>query len=112
MVIKTQNGFNSQQFYFDYKSKTIRSMRTKSYSWEIQNAGRSTNMRAYTTNSGWFQIFKWNAEKGAFYNVYNNKQLDVAGGRDEEGNNVQIYKANDSPAQKWKLTYVKDSKAI
>jgi hypothetical protein len=44
--------------------------------------------------------------------VYNKKVLDVAGGRDEEGNNVQIYKPNGTSAQKWKLTYVKDAKAI
>lgn len=41
--------------------------------------------------------------------MYTNKVLDVAGGKDEEGNNVQIYKPNGSPAQKWRLVYI-DSK--
>jgi len=33
MVIKTPNGRKSQQWYFDQKTKTIKSMRTKSKSW-------------------------------------------------------------------------------
>jgi len=54
MVIKTQNGFTSQQWFFDHKTKTIKSWKNKGWSWDIQNAGRSSNMQAYNTNSGWF----------------------------------------------------------
>ena len=54
MLIKTRNGLPSQSWFFDQKTRTIKSTRTKSYSWDIQNAGRSSNMQAYNTNSGWF----------------------------------------------------------
>jgi hypothetical protein len=43
-------------------------------------------------------------------NVKNDKVLDVAGGRDQEGNNVQAWKKNGSPAQKWSIIYADESK--
>jgi hypothetical protein len=69
-------------------------------------------MQVYTPNSGWFQLFKWDKESGTFYNVKNNKVLDVAGGRDKEANNVQVWKKNGSKAQSWRLVYVKDAEKI
>jgi hypothetical protein len=68
-------------------------------------------MQAYNTNSGWFQLFKWDG-KDNFYNVQNKKVLDVAGGKDEEATNVQVWKKNNSKAQSWRLTYTKDAKKI
>jgi hypothetical protein len=50
-------------------------------------------------------MFKWIEGEGAFENIQNGKRLDVSGGRDEEGRNVQVYKKNGTPAQKWKLVY-------
>ena len=44
MLIKTRNGLPSQSWFFDQKTRTIKSTRTKSYSWDIQNAGRSSNL--------------------------------------------------------------------
>jgi hypothetical protein len=44
LAIKTFNGRNSQKWYFDYASRTIKSVQTRGWSWDIQNAGRSTNM--------------------------------------------------------------------
>jgi hypothetical protein len=35
MLIKTRNGLPSQEFFFDYKTRTIKSQRTKSYAWAI-----------------------------------------------------------------------------
>jgi len=54
MVIKTRNGLKSQEWTFNYNTRTIRSARTPSYSWDIQNSGRTPNMQVYSTNSGWF----------------------------------------------------------
>jgi hypothetical protein len=34
------------------------------------------------------------------------KVIDVQGGRDVEGNKVQVYKRNGSKAQKWSILYV------
>jgi len=42
--------------------------------------------------------------------VKNNKVLDVAGGRDVEPTNVQVWKKNGSKAQSWKVTYTSDLK--
>lgn len=44
MVIKRRNGFDSQKWFFDQKTRTIKSVRTPSKSWDIQNAGKNVNM--------------------------------------------------------------------
>lgn len=49
-VIKTPNGFDSQVFFFDYKTRTIKSQKTKTLSLDI----RSTTLYAYATNSAWY----------------------------------------------------------
>jgi hypothetical protein len=43
-----------QTFRFDIKSKTIKSQYYKQYSLDIQNNGRSSNLRITTTNSRWW----------------------------------------------------------
>lgn len=88
MLIKTRNGLPSQTWFFDQKSRTIKSQRTKSYSWTIQGRGGSSNIAASGTNSEWYQLFKWDEGEGSFYNVKNKKVLDVSGGKDEEARNV------------------------
>ena len=54
LVIKTRNGFKSQIFYFDQRTRTIKSQQNKGWSFDIQNSGRSHNMQMWNTNSGWF----------------------------------------------------------
>jgi len=53
MVIKTSNGNKGQVWYFDQKSKTIKT-RLNNQSWDITSSGRSTNMQIWSTNSGWW----------------------------------------------------------
>ena len=53
MVIKTPNGRNTQQWFFDQKTWTIKTMLNKQ-SWDIQNSGRTQNMQVYSTNSNWW----------------------------------------------------------
>jgi hypothetical protein len=67
MVIKTRNGMLEQEWNFEYKTRTIRNGKNN-MSWDIQNAGRSSNMQVYNPNSGWFQLFKWD-NKDSFFNV-------------------------------------------
>jgi len=43
MVIKTQNGRNTQVWWFDQRSLTIKT-KLNNQSWDIQNSGRTTNM--------------------------------------------------------------------
>jgi hypothetical protein len=50
-------------------------------------------------------MFRWNEKESTFENIQDGRRLDVQGGRDREGNNVQIWKKNNSAAQKWKLVY-------
>lgn len=54
IVIKSPNGGQTQVWFFDGKSRTIKNNRFKSKSFDIQNAGRSHNLQAWATNSGWF----------------------------------------------------------
>jgi hypothetical protein len=61
-------------------------------------------MQIWSTNSGWFQIFKYG--KSQFTNWSNNKVLDVRGGKDAEGNPVQVWTNNGTAAQRWKVVYL------
>jgi hypothetical protein len=106
MVIKTRNGRKTQMWWFDQKSMTIKNVQHKGWSWDIRGHGRQTNMQAWNTNSGWHQIFRYVANESAFENYTNKKRLDVSGGKDEEGRNVQVHGRNNTPAQKWKVVYV------
>jgi hypothetical protein len=53
MVIKTQNGRNTQIWYFHQYSKTIRT-KLNNQSFDIQNSGKTGNMQIWSTNSGWW----------------------------------------------------------
>jgi hypothetical protein len=104
IVIKTPNGFNTQQWYFDQKTRTIKSVGNAGKSWDIKNAGKSNNLQVWNTNSGWFQFFKYEVEN--FVNIHSGKVLDVAGGKDAEGQNVIVWKRHNGNNQKWTITYV------
>jgi hypothetical protein len=55
LVIKRYaKGRTAQQFFFDMRSKTIKSQQWKNRSMEIQSNGRSSNLRMTTTNSRWW----------------------------------------------------------
>jgi len=83
LVIKTPNGYATQRWYFDQRTKTIKSVAKANTSWDIQSAGRSTNLQVWSTNSGWWQFFKF--ESNNFVNLQSGKVLDVSGGKDAEG---------------------------
>ena len=53
MVIKSPNGRKTQKWYFHQQSLTIRT-RYNNQSWDIKNAGKTTDMQIWSTNSGWF----------------------------------------------------------
>ena len=65
MVIKTPNGRKTQVWYFHQQSLTIRT-RYNNQSWDIKSAGRTNDMQIWSTNSGWFQVFKY--ENNQFIN--------------------------------------------
>jgi hypothetical protein len=99
LVIKTPNGYDTQKFYFDQRTKTIKSVGKSNSSWDIQSAGKSANMQVWSTNSGWFQIFKYQGEN--FVNVQSGKVLDVAGSKDEEAANVIVHGRHNGVNQRW-----------
>jgi len=102
MVIKTPNGRNTQTWYFHQQSLTIRT-RLNNQSWDIKNAGRTRDMQIWSTNSGWFQIFRYVDEH--FLNIQNGKALDVNGGRDEEARPVIVWNRHNGANQRWKVVY-------
>jgi len=53
MVIKTPNGRKTQVWYFDQKSRTIKT-RNNNQSFDIQSSGKTNNMQVWSTNSGWW----------------------------------------------------------
>jgi len=61
-------------------------------------------MQIWSTNSGWFQVFKYENEQ--FINWQNSKVLDVNGGKDEEGRKVGVWTNNRGNHQKWTVVYL------
>lgn len=107
MVIKTRNGFDSQQWYFDYASRTIKNMKTKSHSINIQNNGKGTNMEIRNTNSASYQMFKFD---GAYLiSIKDNNVIQVPGDKDEEGQSVTIGAKTKSVGQRWKIVFVDEA---
>ena len=49
MVIKTKNGRNTQEWWFDQASLTIKT-RLNNQSFDIQNSGKTNNMQIWSTN--------------------------------------------------------------
>jgi len=54
VVVKTPNEFDSQVWYFDQSTKTIRNTLQKNKSLDIQNSGNTNNLQIWSTNGGWY----------------------------------------------------------
>jgi hypothetical protein len=107
MVIKTRNGRKTQQWYFHQQSLTIKT-RYNNQSWDIRSSGKTNDMQVWSTNSGWFQIFRYTGEN--FQNIQNNKVLDVSGRRDAEGQKVIVWKRHNGWNQRWRIVYMDKSR--
>jgi hypothetical protein len=103
MVIKTPNGRKTQIWYFHQQSLTIRT-RYNNQSWDIKSAGKTNDMQIWSTNSGWFQVFKY--ENSQFINWQSSKVLDVKGGKDVEGQPVGVWSNNRGKHQQWQVIYL------
>jgi hypothetical protein len=102
LVIKTPNGRDSQVWYFDYKSSTIKS-KTNNQSIDMRN----NYLYIYGTNSQWYQV--WRYEKEQFINQ-NGKAMEAYQAKDEEGQYLHASNRQNSAHQKWKVVYL-DKKA-
>lgn len=107
LVIKTLTYSETQVFWFDQKTKTIRSKGRAGTSWDIARAGKTTNMQVWKTNGRWFQIFKY--ETDYFVNVKSKQVLEVSDGLDVEGQKVVVGDKAYTIAQKWSVIYVEDA---
>jgi hypothetical protein len=65
-------------------------------------------MQVWNTNSGWFQIFRYEGEH--IINIKNKKAFDVTGGKDEEARNVIVWKKHGGANQRWSIIYEDDWK--
>jgi hypothetical protein len=65
-------------------------------------------MQVWNTNSGWFQLFKFEDEH--IINIKNKKAFDVTGGKDEEARNVIVWKKHNGANQRWSIVYEEDWK--
>jgi hypothetical protein len=54
IVIKTQNGRNTQKWFFDQNTRTIKSRSSTGKSFDIETSGKGSNMQIYNTNSNWW----------------------------------------------------------
>jgi hypothetical protein len=54
IVVKTANEYDSQVWWFDQDSKTIRNNMFKDKSLDIQSSGSSNNLQLWATNGKWF----------------------------------------------------------
>jgi len=97
LVIKTRNGRKTQEWWFDQKTYTIKT-KLNNQSWDIHNSGKSNHMQIWTTNSQWFQIFRYQSEH--FINE-KGKALDVSGGKDVEGQAVWVWGKHGGKNQRW-----------
>jgi hypothetical protein len=109
MVIKIRNGRRTQKWYFHQQSLTIKT-RLNNQSWDIKSAGRTNEMQVWSTNSGWFQIFKYRGQQ--FINIQNNKALDVYQNKDTEGQKVIVWKRHNGWNQRWRIVYVDKAKKV
>lgn len=107
IVIRRESKKDTQVWYFDQKSKTIKSQKNNE-SFDIQNAGKSNNMQIWRTNGNWFQQFRLIGM--TIMNVKNGKVLDVAANRDADGQNVLAYARHDGLNQRWKIVYLDEIK--
>jgi hypothetical protein len=109
MVIKTPNGRNTQVWWFDQASLTIKT-KLNNQSFDIQNSGKTNNMQVWSTNSNWWQFFQYKDEQ--FVNYVNKKVLDVSGGKDTEGQPVIVWSAHKGANQRWNVVYLDKAKKV
>lgn len=109
-VLRTANGFASQKFYFDQKSRTVMNSAHKGKSVEILSQGTANTLAVGKTVGKWWQNFKY--KSGKFVNDKASKVVEVQGNKDAEEALVQVWKSTNTAGQTWKLLYIEELKPI
>jgi len=107
LVLSRKTNSSSMQFFFDQKSRTIKSWSNKERSIDIQSSGASSNLQIWNTNSQWWQTFRFLGE-----NLVSSRGrvVDVAGGVDNENSNIIVASKNNKMSQRWTIIYVDEDK--
>jgi hypothetical protein len=107
LVLSRKTNSSSMQFFFDQKSRTIKSWSNKERSIDIQSSGASSNLQIWNTNSQWWQTFRFLGE-----NLVSSRGrvVDVAGGVDNENSNIIVASKNNKMSQRWTIVYVDEDK--
>lgn len=105
MIIQTRSGTenDAQVFFFDEVSKTIKS-RKYNRSVEISQSGHGFHLQVWTTNSAWYQTFKYDGQN--IKNPQNGKVFDVFTEKDAENQRVIVWKEHDKLNQHWTIEYL------
>lgn len=101
------NGTNAQKWELQYADSSLYRIRSVNSGLYLGVAGLSSgsNVAQYKSSDELSQYWYFVAD-GDGYRVFNaasGHRLDVYGGKSTNGANVQLYKANNSNAQKWML---------
>lgn len=79
LKIKVRNGMTNQKWWFDQKTKTVRSRQIPSQAWNILGNGGQKNLSITTANTNyWWQSFKY--ENNRVINLKNTLNFSVDGG--------------------------------
>jgi len=102
-VLKTPNGYDSQNWFFDWKTRTIKSQKTKTSSLDA----RTTWMYVYGSTSAKYQIFKYEKEGSFLRNHFDKRVLTVRDDKDVEGQYTQpLAQSGNKQGQRWKIVYL------
>lgn len=104
VVIKTPNEYDSQKWWFDWKTKTVKNRLYKHKSLDISGGGATEDMQIWNTNGHWFQLFKY--QQNYIFNVRDQRCLTVSQSTDQEGQDVVLQKKIFQLSQKWNIVYV------
>lgn len=103
--INAPNGSQSQVWFFDGKTKTIKNNRFKNKSLNIHNPNsKMPSIMAWATSSTWTQMFRYEGQH--LLNLKNGKAIDVQGGQDKEQQKTVLWKKHGGANQKWKILYL------
>jgi hypothetical protein len=104
VIITDVNANNKDQvFVFDSQTGSIQPKRDGSVAMEIGEEGRNRYARFAKEKDIWYQHFQI---KGEYLMNERGLVLDVAGGRDQNNQNVLVWKKHKGLNQKWKIDYV------
>jgi hypothetical protein len=107
LVLSRKTNSSSMQFFFDQKSRTIKSWSNKERSIDIQSSGASSNLQIWNTNSQWWQTFRFLGETLV---SSRGRVVVVAGGVDNENSNIIVASKNNKMSQRWTIVYVDEDK--